>query len=404
MRRIVPCLIVFVISFAAGWPQLSAEDSSKDWPQYRGPERDGAARNAGILATWPEDGPKVLWKRPIGTGFSGITVSGGRLFTMMAEDEKEYAAAFDAGSGDEVWRVEIGAQFPSEFGDGPRSTPAVSGDRVIFLGSYGQLAALAAADGERSWEIDLREAFGSVVPSHGFSTAPMVDGDLLLVEVGGGQGEAYAALDPATGKTRWTTRDGAATYTSPIAVTVGGERQLISLGDNEIVGLTRDGEVAWSYPWRGGIAMPIFVAPDKLFVSAFRGSLLTRLVEGEGGMSVEQVWQSNEMKNHFNSSVIHDGHVYGFDNSILKCVSLGGGERVWAKRGLGKGSLIVADGHLIILGERGQLVQAQATPEGFVEEGRFQAIEGKSWTSPTLAAGRLYLRNLSEMIALDLRG
>jgi len=250
---------------------------------------------------------------------------------------------------------------------------------------------------------DLQQSFGSILPQHGFSTAPMVEGELLVIEVGGGRGKAYAALDPKDGSTRWTTLDGAPTYTSPIAVTFAGERQLISLGGNRIFSFRPDGELAWSHPWQGGIAMPIFVAPDKLFVSTGRGSMLAKIDKGAEGITVSQVWQSNEMKNHFNSSVVHDGYVYGFDNAILKAVSLATGQRAWAKRGFGKGSLIVADGDLIVLGERGILAQAEASPEGFDEKGRVQALDGKCWTSPTLAGGRLYLRSLSEMVSYDLK-
>ncbi len=401
MNRIAVRLIA--LSIALVCPVLFAETSS-DWPQYRGPERDGTSPESGILAEWPEDGPKVLWKRDVGTGFSGLAVTGDRIFTMMAEEGKEYAVAFDAASGDESWRTEIGAEFPSEFGDGPRSTPAVAGDHVIVLGSYGDLVGLAAGDGTRRWALHLPGDFGSAVPPHGYSTAPMIEGDLLVVEVGGGRDKAYAALDPATGKTRWTTQDGTATYTSPIAVTIGGQRQLISLGGNQIVSLDKKGKLLWSHDWNGGIAMPIFIAPDKLFVSTARASMMARLKEAKGGVEVEQMWQNAEMNNHFNSSVVSGGYIYGFDNNILKCVAVADGERMWAKRGFGEGSLILADGHLIILTERGQLVQAKATSEGFEEEGRFQAIEGKSWTAPALAGGKLYIRNMKQMMSLDLRG
>ncbi len=401
MQRFAVCLIA--LSVALVIPRLSAE-TVHDWPQYRGPERDGTSPESGLLTEWPEDGPRVLWKRAVGTGFSGLAVAGGRIYTMMAEEEKEYAAAFDVATGEELWRAEIGAQFPSEFGDGPRSTPAVAGDHVVVLGSYGDLVGLAAEDGAERWSLSLPRDFGGAVPSHGYSTAPMIEGDLLVVEVGGGRDKAYAALDPASGKTRWTTQDGSATYTSPIAVTIGGTRQLISLGGNQIVSLDKDGELIWSHAWDGGIAMPIFIAPDKLFVSTSQASMMARLEQGDGGIEVEQVWQNAEMNNHFNSSVVSGGYIYGFDNTILKCVAVEDGKRMWAKRGFGEGSLIVADGHLIILSERGQLVQAKATPEGFEEEGRFQALEGKSWTAPALAGGKLYIRNLKQMMSLDLKG
>lgn len=401
MNRTVVCIIALSIALAI--PRLSAE-TAHDWPQYRGPERDGTSPESGLLAQWPVDGPKVLWKRDVGTGFSGLAVAGEKIYTMMAEGDKEYAAAFDAASGKELWRTEVGAQFPSEFGDGPRSTPAVAGGNVVVLGSYGDLVGLAAKDGAKRWSLNLPKDFGGAVPSHGYSTAPMIEGDLLVIEVGGGRNKAYAALDPKTGKTRWTTQDGSATYTSPIAVTLGGKRQLISLGGNQIVSLDTQGELIWSHAWDGGIAMPIFIAPDKLFVSTFQASMMAQLQEGEGGVKIEELWQNAEMNNHFNSSVVSGGYLYGFDNNILKCVAVEDGERMWAKRGFGEGSLILADGHLIILTERGQLVQAKATSEGFEEEGRFQAIEGKSWTAPALAGGKLYIRNLKQMMSLDLRG
>ncbi len=401
MNRFAVCLIALALVLFV--PQLLAETDS-DWPQYRGPSRDGSSPESGLLAQWPAEGPKVLWKRDIGTGFSGLAVAGEKIFTMMAEGEKEYAVAFDAASGKEIWRTEIGAQFPSEFGDGPRSTPAVAGKHVVVLGSFGDLVGLGAKDGAKRWSLNLPADFGGAVPPHGYSTAPMIEDDLLVVEVGGGRDKAYAALNPKNGETRWTTQDGSATYTSPIAVTLGGKRQLISLGGSQIVSLDTSGELIWSHEWNGGIAMPIFIAPDKLFVSTFRASMVARLEASDGGYEVEEVWQNAEMNNHFNSSVIHDGYIYGFDNNILKSVAVADGERMWAKRGFGEGSLILADGHLIILTERGQLVLAKATPEGFEEASRFQAIEGKCWTSPALAGGKLYIRNLQQMMSLDLRG
>ncbi len=402
--RSIAFTLAFSLTLLLAAPPLFAEGSAAEWPQYRGPARDGTSPETGILNPWPDEGPKVVWKRSIGTGFSGLTVAGGKLFTMMAEGGKEYACAFDGLTGEELWRTAIGDEFPSQFGAGPRSTPAVLGKSAFFLGSYGDLVALDAKDGKQRWALHLTRDFGAMLPQHGFSTAPMVEGDLLVIEVGGGRGKAYAALDPKNGKTRWTTQDGAPTYTSPIAVTWGGERQLVALGDKQIVAVDSDGALAWSHPWQGGIAMPIFIAPDKLFVPSFQGSMMAQLKASGDGVTVKQLWRSNEMKNHFNSSVVHDGYIYGFDNAILKCVSAATGERMWAKRGFGKGSLIVADGHLILLGERGQLAQAKASPEGFEEEGSFQALEGKCWTSPTLAGGRLYLRNLEQMTALDISG
>lgn len=388
---------------------LPSSLAAEDWPQFRGPERDGVSREGGLAPAWPEAGPPVVWRRSLGSGFSGIATSGGRLFTLFAEDEKEYLAAFASTDGTELWRRPVGDLFTEQFGDGPRSTPAVVDGVVYALGARGTLMAVAAEDGRPVWSVDVVERFGGEIPRRGFAGSPLVDGDLVLLEIGGGEGEGVAALDRASGATRWTALDGKAGYVSPIAVTLGGERQyvFVSTIEEEIVSLRPDGTVRWRHPWPAGtIATPLFVPPDGIFVSTSNdiGAVLVRVREEGGAVKVEEAWRSRVMKNHFSSSVLYGEHIYGFDNGTLKCVVAATGEQCWALRGLGKGSLIAADGRLIVLGDRGQLVLAEATPEEFRELSRFQALGGKSWTAPALAGGRLYLRDLEEMVCLRLDG
>ncbi len=394
-------------------PQPAPETGpARDWPQFRGASRDGAAPVAS-LEPWPESGPKVLWRRPIGTGFSALSVAGERFYTMFAADDVEYAAAFEAATGHQIWRTPIGESFHDEFGDGPRSTPTVDGDAVFVLGSHGRLASLAAADGVKRWEVDLLERFGSRVPQRGFAFSPLVDGELVLIRAGGGEGKAFAALDRATGEVRWTALDGGPTMASPIVATVGGARQYVFAGSETVTALSAAGEVLWTYDWeRGTIAMPIFIPPDKVFVSASYdvGAVLLQLGplgrEGaDGGESpVRELWRNRVMKNHFSSSVHREGHVYGFDGATLKCVSVATGEQTWAKRGFGKGSLILVGDRLVVLADQGTIALLDASPDGYVERARFQALDGKSWTAPAYAGGRLYLRNLTEMMALELEG
>jgi len=389
-------------------PPSHARDASLDWPQYRGELRDGISAASGLLKSWPESGPAVVWRRAIGDGFSGIAVSGDRLYTMDADPSSEIAVCMKAGTGAEIWRTPLGPRFVEEFGDGPRATPAVDGEMVFNLSSYGKLVALKTTDGSRVWEVDLVGTFGGRVPRRGAGASPLVEGDLVIVEGGGSDGKAIQALDRKTGQTRWTSQNGGAGYASAIAATIDGVRQVIFVrtGSGEILSLSLQGELLWKHAWTAGvIAMPLFVPPNKIFASAADdvGSILLEVATQDGKPVAKEVWSSRSMKNHFNSSLLLGGHIYGFDNATLKCISAGSGEQKWVQRGFGKGSLIAADGLLIVLGDQGVLALADASPEGYREHGRFQALSGKAWTSPTLAGGRLYLRDQDEIVSLDLR-
>ncbi|HSK80192.1 MAG TPA: PQQ-binding-like beta-propeller repeat protein [Thermoanaerobaculia bacterium] len=378
-----------------------------DWPQFRGPERNGISPEKGLLRSWPEGGPKVLWKKPLGSGFASITISGGRLYTMAVEGETESALCFDE-TGKEIWRTPLGSVFPEVFGNGPRSTPTIDGDVVYALAATGKLHALRIADGSRIWEVDLVKDFSSKLPNRGFASSPLIDGDLLLLEAGGDAGKAIVALDKKTGKARWTALDGGAGYASPLAVTVDGVRQYVFVRTmvGDIVSLLPDGTVNWKHAWKAGaIASPLFIPPNRIFASASddAGAVLLEIGKADGKGTVREVWANRLMKNHFSSSLLHEGHIYGFDNATLKCIDAATGEQKWVQRGFGKGSLILADGLLFILSDRGGLSLAEATPSGYVEKGKLQAMEGKTWTAPTLSHGKLFLRDEDEMIVLDVK-
>ena len=401
----LPAVLLVLASSAASAPRA---DAGADWPQYRGVNRDGTSAATGLRKSWPAAGPAVVWRKPIGVGFSGISASGGRLYTMDANADSELAVCLKADTGEEIWRTPLGPRFVEEFGDGPRSTPTVDGDLLYALSSYSKLFALKTSDGSKVWEVDLPGAFGGRVPRRGAASSPLVDGGLVLVEGGGTEGKAIQAFDKLTGATKWTSQDGSPGYASGIAVTVDGVRQEVfaRTGSKDIISLTPAGQVHWKHEWVPGvIAMPLFVPPNRIFASAADdvGSILLEIGTKDGAPSVREVWSSRAMKNHFNSSVLAKDHIFGFDNASLKCVSAATGEQKWVQRGFGKGSLIAADGLLIVLSEQGLLALADATPEGYRERGRFQALTGKAWTSPTLAGGRLYLRDQDEIVSLDLR-
>jgi outer membrane protein assembly factor BamB len=393
---------------------LGAGPPSRDWPQFRGIERDGVSLETGLLAEWPEGGPKIVWRQPLGEGYSGIAVVGDRLYTMFAVDHEgeptEVAAAFDAGTGKEIWRTPIGKKHDTEFGNGPRSTPTVDGGSVYVLGSFGDLAALSAESGSEHWRLNLPEKFDSEVPHWGFSASVLVDGGQLIIEGGGAEGKSYAALDKKTGEVRWTIGDGRGQpgYNSAIAIEMGGKTRYVYVAGTKLTAVDPDGEEIWSRDWPEGEthASPVFVAPDRIFASGAEGvgAKMVRISDGGEAAEVADLWESRFMRNHFSSSVVLDGYIYGFDNATLRCISVEDGSTAWAKRGLGKGSLILADGHLFVLSDRGKLLLLEATPEGYVEKGSAQALEGRCWTSPTLSGGRLYLRNHTEMVALHVAG
>ena len=381
-----------------------------DWPQFRGPQQNGVSLEKGLLRSWPEGGPKVVWKKPIGSGFSSLTAVGDALYTMAVEGESETAYRLRESNGEVVWRVPLGPVFPETFGNGPRSTPTVEGDVVYALSATGRLHALKTKDGARLWEVDLMKELGSPSPLRGFSPSPLVDGDLVLLEAGGPEGKAVVALDKKTGKLRWSALNGKPGYVTPLAVTVDGVRQYVFVrtAEGDILSFLPDGKVHWQYAWKkGAIASPLFIPPNRIFASASEdaGSVLLEIGKpGEDGKAtVREVWNNRTMKNHFSSSVLYEGHIYGFDNASLKCIVAETGEQKWVQRGYGKGSLITADGLLYILSDQGQLILAEATPAGFQEKGKVKVMEGKTWVAPVLSHGRIYLRDEDEMIVLDVR-
>ncbi len=402
-------LAAALVLMAAG--PLAAEPGPADWPQFRGTARDGVSTETGLLTTWTDDGPPEVWRVEIGEGYSGMSVVGDRLYTMYAAEHEdkavEFAAAFESATGKEVWRTLIGDKLDTEFGNGPRATPTVDGETVYVMGSHGALAALKASDGSEIWRLELTEAFGSQRPYWGFSMSALVDGDKLLVEGGGGEGKSYAALDKKTGEVVWTSGDGRPGHNSPISMDVMGERRIVYVAGGKLRCIDSDGGEVWAHEWPQGEthASPVFIAPNMIYASGAEGVGATLIrVDEQAETKVEEVWKVPNLRNHFSTAVAHDGYLYGFDNATLKSVSVETGEMAWAKRGLGKGSLIYADGHLLVLSDRGKLVSIEASGEGYSEAGSVQALTGRSWTSPTLANGRLYLRNHTEMVSYRLDG
>ena len=387
---------------------LCFSSAHADWPQWLGPNRTGISSETGVLTTWAADGPTVVWQKELGEGFSGISVADGRVYTMFSAGEDEFVICLNEETGREIWRFRTGAKFyERQGGNGPRSQPTVDGERVFVLSAEGWLYALNAKDGKKLWLVDLYDGMGSRVPKFGFSTSPLVENDLLLLEVGTRQG-TFIALDKTNGAVKWASQRDIVSYSSPIAVDIAGIRQVVFVSGEAAVGLSpTDGSLYWRFPWQTSydlnVATPIFVPPDHIFISSGydHGAALLQIAQQGEGLSVKKVWESRGMKNHFGTSLLIGDYIYGFDNAILKCIEAKTGKEQWKRRGYGKGSLIYADGQLIILSDKGKLALADASPTGFREKASTQVLSGKCWTPPALANGKIFVRDMYKIVCMD---
>ncbi|MCR9247449.1 MAG: PQQ-like beta-propeller repeat protein [bacterium] len=397
------CFVAFAHFLVA-----QAADTRTDWPQYRGSHGDGIAAPQPIAKTWGPDGPPELWRRKFGSGFSTVAAVGKRLYTMGAPAELEEAFCLDAHTGETIWRVPLGPRFADQFGDGPRATPTVDGDTVFVVSSTMHLAAIATATGEVRWHKELLKEFGIEQPRFGFSASVLVAGERAVLEVGAGEGKAVVAFARDTGDVVWTALDGSPSKSTPLLAELDGVPQLIFNRPAKMAALSLDGDVLWTHEAaRDIIAMAHFVPPDLVLTSSAymgKGTVAVRVKRSGEDFTTERAWVNRRFRNHFNNAVLVNGHLYGFDNSTLRCLNAETGEIAWSQRGFGKGSLIACDNVLFVLGDQGILALVAADPASFREVGRVQAMQdtaGRCWTSPTLAAGRLFVRNLEEIVAYD---
>lgn len=377
------------------------------WPRYRGPAMDGRYPGR-ILTVWPADGPPLLYKQPIGGGYSSFTVGGGLAYTLEQRGKEELVAAYEPRTGREVWTDRWSARFSEGMGgDGPRSTPAYEAGRVFALGAAGELRALDARTGGLLWRTNILEDAGVSNLQWGMASSPLpVDG--LVVALPGGRGASVVAYDQASGEEAWRALDDRAAYTAPMAVELAGERQLLVVTAERALGLGHDGQgPLWEYPWTTeydvNAAQPLLVTENRFFLSAGygHGAALVEIVRTGKGLEAREVWSNTQMKNKLSSSVLFEGYLYGLDEGILACVDAATGERRWKRGRYGHGQLLLADGHLIVLSERGDLALVRANPERHEELALVSALRGKTWNNPALVDGVLLVRNTTEMAAFD---
>lgn len=396
--------------------QTAAFAAPHDWPQWRGPDRSDVSRETGLLQKWPAGGPKKLWTfENAGNGYSGPAIVNGRLFTLGTRDGKEVVLALDAATGKEIWAAPMDGILANDWGGGPRGTPTVDGDRVYALSGTGGLHCLALGDGKVIWKASLK-ALGGSVPKWGYTESVLVDGNLVLATPGGGKG-TVAALDKATGKLVWQSKEltDAAHYSSIVPAVIHGKKQYVQRTERQVFGLNPEtGGVLWQTDFQGRTAViPTPVVKDNfVYVTAGYGSGCKQ-VEISPTNTVRVVYENKVMRNHHGGVVLVGEHVFGHDDpSGWACQNFKTGEEIWKVKNLGKGAIAYADGRLYLLEENtGNVALIEASSQGWKEHGRFRiepqtkirSERGKVWTHPVISNGKLYLRDQDIIVCYDVK-
>jgi outer membrane protein assembly factor BamB len=399
-----------MILVLAGFTFETALAPADDWPQWLGPNRDGISREKGLLKSWPPGGPKVLWEKKIGEGLSSFVEAEGRAITLFQAGGSQWAVAFDAATGKELWRVRTGKELPDQKpgNPGPRATPTVEGDRVYALDGHGNLLCLKAADGKVLWARNICEQCGAKRLTWGVAASPLIDGNNLILVVGESEDAAIAALDKMTGELVWKALGQKPGYASPILADLGGVKQFVFFLGTDIVGITRDGKrVLWQYPWKTSYdvnaATPL-VKGDQVFVgSGYNKGCALLEIDLKADPPVKAIWENRELRCQLDTAILHEGYLYGFDDINLCCIEFASGKRMWEEKRFGQGALTMADGLLYVLGN-GNLGLVRPTPKGFDMISNVDGILAKRcWTKPTVANGRLYLRDEEQFKCLNVK-
>lgn len=380
---------------------------ASDWPQWLGPNRDGASTETGLLARIPEDGLPELWRQPLGSGFSGLVIADDRLFTLFGDNDAEFVGCFALDNGRLLWRRRIGHLFyDAQGGDGPRATPTVNAGQVYAMSAHGNLVCLRAEDGKLLWVRSMTGDFAGELPTWGYAASPLLVKERVFVASGDREDGSLLALSADRGRVVWRAYPGKAGYASPVFDGRGAVPRVLFFTGEALLAVTAEqgrllGAYDWATAWQTNAATLVLVGDDRVFITSSygRGAALLRLPTDSGATQV--LWRAS-FGAQFSTPVVVGDYIYGFHGGILTCLATNDGSRRWDQRGFGKGSLLAADGKLIILAERGRLVMAKADSGRFQFFGSMQVFQGTTWTTPALADGKLYLRGPKEMVCLPL--
>jgi outer membrane protein assembly factor BamB len=414
-RAVVPAFLVSAATLAAQTP---------DWPQWGGPHRNFKSDVRGLAASWPDAGPRRLWSRDLGEGYSSIAAAGGALFTMYRKGERDVVISLDAATGKTLWQHEYDAPFVVagreadivkeyhlERGPGPMATPLVVGNLVFTVGATGKLHSLDRHTGRVVWSHDLITGLQGFVRQRGYTCSPLAYKNTIIVPVGAAGG-ALMAFNQRDGAIVWKKHDYHQAYASPILIQVDGQDQVVAFVLEGVVGVNPDnGDLLWSYlqGHKEGVhvSTPVWGEGNLLFISAGYGfgSRGLRLTRNGHNTSVTEVWTNSRMRLHFANAIRLGATIYGssgdFGPSFFTAIDAGTGEILWQDRTLARGSFIYADGRFILVAEDGTLALAVPSAQGLTISSRVQLLQSNSWTAPTLVGKTLYVRDRKVIMALD---
>jgi len=413
MRTVVVTLGLGVGLVSQSW---CSKAIAADWPNWRGPDHNGISNETGWSTTWPKEGPKVLWKASLGTGFASMAVRAGRVYAMGNINDNDVLYCFDADTGNEIWKKSYPCPlFNKDHEGGPAATPTVDGNMVYTFSKDGDVLCFKAATGEIVWHKNLTRApaprelkeMGFKHPTWYFASSPRVIDSLIILNAG----TNGAALNKTDGSLVWENGKGPASYATAVAFNLGGQKCVAIMTAQECIAVVAStGKILWRYPWRTSYdinASDPIISGDTMFICSgySKGCALLKIQPDRA----TEIWRNKNMSPHVHSCVLWDGYIYGFDGQFggggkLVCLDYKTGQKKWTQAGMGTGSLMLADGKLIILSESGRLVIAKASPEKFEQLASAQILKGKCWTVPVLANGRIYARNAKgDLICLDVR-
>ena len=391
-----------------------------DWPQVLGPTRTGiAAADERLADRWPETGPPVIWKRPVGSGYAGVAVATGRVFLFHRQGDREVTEALDAATGKTLWQADHATRFQPQVGggDGPLCVPNVSGDRLITFGAQGVLTCLDTATGQIHWQRQTHREFDAAEGYFGAGSSPLVIGDCVVVNVGGRSGAGVVGFELSTGKVRWQTTDEPASYAAPTVIEQGGRQQAVVITRYQCLLIDpTNGAIGWQFPF--GMRGPTVNAATPLAWTAADGTsrLLVTAAYGIGSIcatfnadSATPIWQGTEsLASQYCTPIMLDGHLYCIDGrddvppATLKCVDAATGQLRWQEPNFGYGTLLAADGKLLAVKTSGDLMLLKVSPAGFEALATDRPLPGTLRALPALAAGRLYLRDDDTLAAFDI--
>ena len=402
-----------VIAFALTIAVRAQAPATTDWPQWRGPERNGLSREVGLAREWPATGPPVLWTTTgLGAGYGTVAVAGDRVFVQSLRNGRSTVHAINAADGKYVWSKNLGPGVTNDRGSGPRGTPTMDGDRLYVLTEGGELVCLLAADATVVWQRNILRDFNGNNINWLISESPLVDGDRVIVTPGG-QKAGMVALDKMSGKTIWAAEglSDDAGYSSAVIVDIQGVRAYTTIMASAAVGVrATDGRLLWRYAtpanYTANIATPLVSGSQVFYTSAYgTGGGLVNLRPTNGEIRAEEVYFTRDMQNHHGGVLLVDGVLYGFSNAILTALEFSSGKTLWRHRSVGKGAITYADGRLYVLSEDNVVGLAEVSASGYREVGRFQiADQGlPSWAHPVVSGKRLFVRNQNVLAAYDVR-